>query len=147
MSLNSSNSQLFGYRQSASGTYRPILAIRTLATFQLVVTNVGNNGVGVCNVAPDDVFVPSVLMSVRNGCMCIYPKFSLEAESQHSSCRGDWTHVKDMKNPVEVQSPSGDRLFVVFRVIMSGDHIPFTPLDDVPLDLVHSPDRGLVRSV
>ena len=52
-----------------------------------------------------------------------------------------------MKNPVEVQPPSGDRLFVVLRVIMSGDHIPFTPLDDVPLDLVHSPDRELGEEI
>jgi len=45
-----------------------------------------------------------------------------------------------MKNPVEVQPPGGDRFFIVLRVITSRDRIPFPPLDDVPLDLFHSPD-------
>ena len=40
----------------------------------------------------------------------------------------DRTHVKDLENPVEVQPPGGDRLFVVPRVEPSGDCTPFTPL-------------------
>ena len=102
--------------------------------------NVRNNRVGVYNITPGGVFVPSVLMGVGNACMCGYPKFNLEAENQQSSCRDDRTHVKDMNNPVEVRPPGGDCLFIVLRVILSRDHIPFPPLDDVPLDLVHSPD-------
>ena len=47
-----------------------------------------------------------------------------------------------MPNFIEVQPPGSGRLFVVLRVITSGDRIPFTPLDYVPLDLVHSPDCG-----
>ena len=123
-----------------SGAYRLISTIRTLAAFQLVTVNIGYISVGVCNVAPDGMFVRSLLMNVRNGCMRAYPKFNLEAESQQSSCRGDGTYVEDMKNTVEIQSPGSDRLFIILRVIISGDHIPFTPLDDVPLDLVRSPD-------
>jgi len=92
--------------------------------------NIGNSG----------VLVRSVLMSVRNGCAFVYPKFNLEAEGQPSSRRCDETHVKDAKNPVEVRPPVDNRLFIVLRVITSGDRIPFTPLDDVSLDLVRSPD-------
>ena len=43
-----------------------------------------------------------------------------------------------MKDPVDAQSPVGDRFFIV-RVENSRDHIPFAPLDDFPLDLGHSP--------
>ena len=45
-----------------------------------------------------------------------------------------------MKNLVEVQPPGSNRLFIVLRVITSRDRVPSTPLDDVSLDLVHSPD-------
>ena len=45
-----------------------------------------------------------------------------------------------MKNPVEVQPPGCDRFFIVLGAITSRDRIPFSPLDDVPLDLFHSPD-------
>ena len=44
-----------------------------------------------------------------------------------------------MEDPVEVQPPAGNRLFIVLRVEMSRDHIPFTPPDDAPLNLGHSP--------
>ena len=50
------------------------------------------------------------------------------------------THVKDVKDPVEVQPPGGDCLFVALRVEKTTDRISFAPaLDDVPLDLGHSP--------
>ena len=52
-----------------------------------------------------------------------------------------------MPNFVEVQPPGSGRLFVVLRVITSRDHIPFTPLDDVPPDLVHSPDWELGEEI
>ena len=51
----------------------------------------------------------------------------------------DGTHVKDVKGPVEVQPPGGDRLFVALRMEKSTNLISFTPLDDVSLDLGHSP--------
>jgi hypothetical protein len=44
-----------------------------------------------------------------------------------------------MKDPVEVRPPGGDRLFVALRMEKSRDRISFTPLDDLPLDLCHSP--------
>jgi len=80
-------------------------------------------------------------MSVKNCCTCFYPKFGLEVESQRLSCRGDGTHVKDMKNSVEVQLPGDDRLFIVLRVVTSRDRVPFVSLDDMSLDLVFNPDR------
>jgi hypothetical protein len=42
--------------------------------------------------------------------------------------RNDRTHVEYLKDLIEVQLPGGDRLFVVLRMGVSRDHIPFTPL-------------------
>ena len=44
-----------------------------------------------------------------------------------------------MENPIEVQPPGSDRLLLALCMVTSRDRIPFTPLDNVPLDLVHSP--------
>ena len=41
----------------------------------------------------------------------------------------DRTYVKDLKNFIEAQPPSGDRLFIFRRVEMPGDWIPSTPLE------------------
>jgi len=62
---------------------------------------------------------------------------------QQPSCRGDGTHVEDAKNPLEVQLPGRDRLFIVIRAIKSRDRVPSAPLGDVSLDLVHNPDPEL----
>jgi len=62
---------------------------------------------------------------------------------QQSSCKDDGTHVEDTKNPLEVQLPASDRLFIVLRVIASRDRVPSAPLGDVSLDLVHNPDPEL----
>ena len=47
-----------------------------------------------------------------------------------------------MKDPVEIQPPGRDRLFITLRVEHPGDPIPFTLLDDALLDLSHSPSIG-----
>ena len=52
-----------------------------------------------------------------------------------------------MKNPVEVQLPGGDRLFIVLRVVTSRDRVPFASLDDVSLDLISNPDRELGEEI
>ena len=44
-----------------------------------------------------------------------------------------------MTNSVEVQPPGNDRLFIVLRMVESRNRIPFTPLDNVPLNLGYSP--------
>jgi hypothetical protein len=54
----------------------------------------------------------------------------------HSS---DRAHFEDLKNLVEVRPPGGDPLFITLRVETSRDHIPFTPLDELPLNIRHSP--------
>ena len=52
-----------------------------------------------------------------------------------------------MKNPAEVGPPTDGRFFIALRVITSGNRIPFTPLDDVSLDLVRSPDGQLDEEI
>jgi hypothetical protein len=87
-----------------------------------IVMNIRNNGMGFRNVIS----------------MCFDLNFCLEAKNQQRSYRSERTHVKDMKNPVEIQPPGIDRLVVVLLVETSRDHISFTPLHDVLLDLGHS---------
>ena len=66
--------------------------------------------------------------------------------AQQWSYIGDGTHVEDVENPVEVQSPCGDRLLIILRVKNSRDRTSFTPFDDAPLDLCHSSaDKSLVN--
>jgi hypothetical protein len=55
---------------------------------------------------------------------------------RHSNNR---THVKDLKNLVEVRSPGRDRLSILLRAETSKDHIPFTPLDELLLNICHGP--------
>ena len=43
-----------------------------------------------------------------------------------------------MKNPIELLPPGGNRIFVVLRMEDSRDRVPFTLLNDLPLDLGHS---------
>jgi len=50
-----------------------------------------------------------------------------------------------MKDPIEVQSPGRDRLFVVLRVEHLREPISLTPPDDVLLNISHGPAiRSLV---
>ena len=44
------------------------------------------------------------------------------------------THVEYMKNPDEVLLPTRDLLLITFEEDKSEYHVPFTPLDDLPLD-------------
>ena len=133
-----------GDGQNISDAYCLIPTTRILATFQLVAVNVGSGGVG-----------HSGLRNRWGGClkrhgvyiwMCIYHEFSLEARSQQQSSRSDGTHVKNVKNTVKLQPPGSDCLFIILRVVMSRDRVPFTSLNNVPLDLVHSSTiQSLVR--
>jgi len=43
--------------------------------------------------------------------------------------RKDRTHVKNLKDLVEVQLPGGDRLLVVLRAEVPRDRIAFVPLE------------------
>jgi len=52
------------------------------------------------------------------------------------------THVKDLKDPVQVQPPGRNRFLIALRVEHPREPISFTLLCDVPLDLGHSPTIG-----
>ena len=54
----------------------------------------------------------------------------------HSNNR---THIKDLKNLIKVQLPCGNRLLVALGAKASRDRIPFTPLDQPPLNLCYGP--------
>ena len=51
---------------------------------------------------------------------------------------GDRTHVKDLKNLVEVQLPGGNLFFVVLYTKTSRNRISISLLDDIPFDLSHN---------
>lgn len=53
----------------------------------------------------------------------------------------DRTHVKDLKNLVEVQSPGNDLSLVSPCMEVSRNFISVFLLDDILLDLRHSPSR------
>ena len=69
----------------------------------------------------------------------IYRKFGLNWTSLATSGKTDRTYIEDVKDPIEVQLPGSDRLFVVLCVKESRDRISFTLLDDLPLNLADSP--------
>ena len=52
---------------------------------------------------------------------------------------GNRTHVKDMKNLVQVQPPGGDLFLVVLYTETSRNRISISLLDDIPFDLSHNP--------
>ena len=91
--------------------------------------NIGNDGLGAHN----------TMANVGNDYVCVDCEFGLEVDGQRWSYINNGTHVEDMKDPVEVQPPGRDRFLIILGVESSRDHIPFTPLDDVPLDLGHGP--------
>ena len=56
--------------------------------------------------------------------------------------RNNGTHVENLEDPSEVQSPARNFILVVLRVDMPRNHIPFSLLGDLPLDLLYSPIRS-----
>jgi hypothetical protein len=44
-----------------------------------------------------------------------------------------------MKDPIEVQPPGGNRLFITFCVEKARNRVALALLDDLPLDLRHGP--------
>jgi hypothetical protein len=92
-----------------------------------VVMNIGNDIVG----------VRDVVANVRDRCICIDRKLSLETNDQQWPCKSDRTHAKDMKDPIEVLSPGRNRVFVAFCVEKARNCVAFVLLDDLPLNLRH----------
>jgi len=91
--------------------------------------NVGNHGVGVNN----------PMMDIGNDYMGVYCELGLYVISWQLPYENDGTYVKDVKDPVEVQPPGGDRLFIGLGVEESRERVPFTPLDGLALNICHSP--------
>jgi len=64
---------------------------------------------------------------------------SWEGEVGNGHRSNDRTYIKDLKNILEAQPPAGDRLFIFLRVEIPIDHVPFTPLGELPLNIRYSP--------
>ena len=91
--------------------------------------NVGSNGEGVRN----------VISNTSIGYVYVDPKFGLEAEGWPLSYRSYRTHVKDVKNPVQVRPPGSDCVVVVLMETPR-DRVSFTTLYCIHLDLGRSCD-------
>lgn len=96
-------------------------------------------GYSVVGVGNDIVGFPNVVTGIRSCYMGIDCKFSLETDDQQGQRRGDVTHVKDMKDPVEVQPPGGDRVFIALCVENARNWVPLGVFDDLFLYLRHGP--------
>jgi len=62
---------VLGDRKSMNGAYYSTFIPRIIGAFQRLAINSGNGGVGTHNITTNG----------RNGCMCVYSKFLLGAES------------------------------------------------------------------
>jgi len=60
-----------------------------------------------------------------------------EVSNDHHS--SDGTHVKDLKNLVQVQPPGGNRFFIFLRVETPRNRIPSAPLGEPRLNVCHCP--------
>ena len=90
--------------------------------------------------------------AVRLTCQCITVDIrehhivadqQLRLEGKHSVTAElheiDLTHIEGVKDPVEILPPTRNHIFVPLRVEGSRDRTSFTLVDDLPLDLGHSP--------
>ena len=142
MSLRDSE-HWFSNELITSDTHRLIFTVSPFLILHHDTMDLGNDGMGVhdtlMNVGNDGIGVCNTPMNIRNNDIRVYRKLGLEVGGQPWPYRGDGTHVEDVKDPIEAQSPGGDRPLIVLRVENSRDCTPFTPLDDPPLDLGYSP--------
>lgn len=83
------------------------------------------------------MFVRNIMANVR----IVGLKFGLEVGGWWWSYRGDRTYVQGMENPVELQTPGGDRFIVVLLAKTPRDRISSTLFNDVLLDFGH--DTGI----
>jgi len=75
----------------------------------------------------------------RNGWIRVCCKRLLEQKVSNGHHSSDRTHVKDLKDLVEVQSPGGDLFPVVLCMEILRNRALFFLLDDIPFDLCHNP--------
>ena len=119
----------FGDEWGTRNTYRQIFTATPFLVLHYGMMDLGNDGKGVFDTP----------MNIGNNDICVYRKLGLEVGDQPWSRRSDGTYVEDVEDPVEVQPPGRDRPLIVLRMENPRDCISFTPLDDTPLDLCHSP--------
>jgi len=104
-----------------NGTYHPVLTARILGAFRYVPMNVGNTG-------------------GRNGWICVCCKHLLEQKVSNGHHLSDRTHVEELKDLVEVQSPGGDLFPVVLCMETLRKYVSFPPPDDILFNLYHNPE-------
>jgi hypothetical protein len=97
------------------------LTANSLPDLRHIVADVGNDGV-----------------RVRNSYVRGHRKLGLEVVDQLRPTRNEQAYVEDVKDPVQLQLPTGDRLLVVPCMEKSRDHVPSALFDDLLLDLRHS---------
>jgi hypothetical protein len=62
-----------------------------------------------------------------------------EWEVSSGHYKSDRTYFQDLKDILELQPPGGNCLLIFLRVETPKGHIPFTPLDQLLLDIFHCP--------
>ena len=78
--------------------------------------------------------------NVRNCYMRVQRKFGLEMDIQQYRQRMDnRTHLKNMKDSIEIRPPGSNRGFVLLRVENTRDRISSVWFDGAPLNLRHGP--------
>lgn len=86
------------------------------------LVNVRNDGLRgddiVVDIGDDGLGVRDFTMNVGDDHVCCACKLGLGADVQRLSYRNSQTHVEDVEDPVEVQPPPDNQLFVILRVNM-----------------------------
>ena len=81
-------------------------------------------------------------MDIQKHHMIVHQKLRLKEKkstSQQSSNVPGCAYVEDLKDPVKVLPPSGDRAFIHLLVETTRNRVSFTLLDKFPLHVGHGP--------
>jgi len=97
-----------------------------------VVLGAGGGGLG----------VRDIVANGWGGCICVCWNRLMEGEVSNGHHSRDRTHVKDLENILEAQSPGSDRLFIFLRAETPIDHAPSIPLRELPPNICHGPAIG-----
>ena len=121
---------LSGGGRSRNGTHHLLLTTHILRASQRVMMDAGDTGVRnvILDIGSDEMGIRDIVASGGDGCVRVCCKFPLEFEVSTRLDSNDGTHVKDLKNLVEVRPPGGDLLSVVHRMESPGECVPLTPL-------------------
>jgi hypothetical protein len=125
LSLKKRVRQSFNDKGDARVAHRQTWTISPFLLFYHGTLDVGNNVVGVgndvsgtrnivVNVGNDIVGVGDVVTNVGNRYVRIDGKFGLGTGWSALALKSNRTHIKDVKDPVEVQPPGRNHVFVAF---------------------------------